>query len=93
MGFSRRKLRYSIIKEFDKGERPTHETFGVNQEDYVKFLRELQDDGYITGITFTKTSLLGRPRPTPLGEKYVDENSPLARSYRTAKELRDWIRL
>ncbi|WP_100012295.1 YjcQ family protein [Lentibacillus sediminis] len=93
MEVSRRRLRYSVIKEFDKGKLPTHETFDIKPEDYVEFLRELQNDGYITGITFTKTSLLGRPRPTLLGEQYVDENSGLAKTYRVVKELRDWIRL
>jgi len=91
--FSRRKLRYSILKEMDKGKMPTHETFNIEAQEFIDFLDELQEDSYITGITFTKLSAFGRPRLTDKGEQYVDENSGLSKSYKVAKELRDWIKL
>lgn len=90
--FSRRKLRYSILKELDRGRSITHEKFGITSPEFIAMLHEMQKDDYITGITFTKTHTTGTPRPTPLGEQYTDENSGLAKSYKLAKEIRDWIK-
>lgn len=54
----------------------------------------MQNDGYMAGIIFTKTHIIfKKARLTPLGEQYVDENSGLAKTYKVAKELRDWIKL
>lgn len=90
---NKRRLRYSVLKEFDKGIKPTHETFDINQKDYINFLKEMQNDGYITGIIFTKTHIIfEKARLTPFGEQYIDENSISAKTYRAAKEIRDWIR-
>lgn len=48
----------------------------------------------MAGIIFTKTHIIfKKARLTPLGEQYVDENSGLAKTYKVAKELRDWIKL
>ncbi|GAA5416210.1 hypothetical protein Pryu01_01242 [Paraliobacillus ryukyuensis] len=90
----RRKLRYSILKELDKGNDISKELYGLDSETFIFFVNELKEDGYITNVTIDFSgSFVGSPRLTPEGEKYVDEHSKMKTVYGLVKELRDWVKL
>lgn len=92
--FDRRKLRYSILKELDKGNDISKELYGLDLNSFISFLNELNEDGYITNVAIDFLgSFIDKPRLTPKGEKYVDENSKMKKAYGLVKELRDWVKL
>lgn len=65
---------------------------GLSKDELEKFMIGMQKDGFVEGIIATKDRLIvDRARVTLLGENYLSENSKLAKGYRVAKEIRDWI--
>ncbi|QAS52793.1 YjcQ family protein [Halobacillus litoralis] len=72
-GSKRREVRNSVLKTIDSGKSPSHEEFSLSKQEFVKILSETQEDGYITGLQSTKDGLVGSPRLTPMGERYIDE--------------------
>lgn len=86
------RLRYLILKEITNGERISSKGFNMDSDEFEKFLIGMQTDGYIDGLSSSKDRLyILDVRVTALGEKYLKENSKLAKFYQGAKEVRDWI--
>ena len=70
----RREVRHAILKDLDSGNKLSHTNYDLDQSQFANFLLEMQDDGYVSGIQTTKDGLIGSPRATPLGERYIDEH-------------------
>lgn len=90
--YNAERLRFAILKEINKGTEINYEMFGIPKDEFEKFVIGMQEDGYISGIVGTKDKvLLSGIRVKPEGEKYLKENSKLAKTYRRIKEIKDWI--
>lgn len=92
----KQKLRYAILREIDKKNTPLTEVeFGVTEEEFHNAIRFLDREGYLSGIDYADD----RPwinkldsELTEKGEKYLKENSAVAKAYKGLKEIRDWLK-
>ena len=97
---NKKKLRYAILKEIEKGNKSlTEDDFNapeVTSAVFIEAIRHLNREGYIKGLAY------GDDRPvlfegttylTEKGETYLQENSFLAKGYKGLKEIRDWLKL
>lgn len=91
----RKKLRYSILKELNEGNKKiNHTTYGLTVFEFNLFIKDIQDEGLIKGALITKDgAALSFARITISGEDYLSANSKWAKGYNAVKELRDWIPL
>lgn len=97
----RKKLIFSILKEIEKGNRPSHEDYGLSLEEFGGLIEIIIDDKLIkngsvirAGIgNKVKGYLLNHAQITLKGEEFLKENSIWSKTYNTAKELRDWMKL
>lgn len=93
------KLRYAILKEIDSVDGLTDaeftpETFGISEKEFEKELTYLQSNNFVVSIIWWdgKPQLFSEATLTEKGETYLSENSTLAKTYKVAKELRDWLK-
>ncbi|MDU1322147.1 MAG: YjcQ family protein [Clostridium botulinum] len=92
----KQKLRYAILREIDKNNMPLTEVeFGVIKEEFDNAIRFLDCEEYLSGIDYAD----GRPwinkldsELTEKGEKYLKDNSALAKAYKGLKEIKDWLK-
>ncbi|RNB56536.1 hypothetical protein EDM57_12065 [Brevibacillus gelatini] len=90
------KLRYAILKEIYNGNTTlTEADLCVGREEFDEAVNFLSREGYLTGIIWADD----RPHLpkiglvlTEKGEKYLEENSVLAKTYKGLKEIREWIK-
>jgi hypothetical protein len=96
---SKKKLRYAVLKEVEKGINHrdlTHEDFSVTEKELYDCMEYLVDEKYVKGFIYADAKYqfsLGSPRLTEKGENYLEENSALAKTYKGLKEIRDWLKL
>lgn len=95
MKMDKKKLRYAILKEIDScNKKLTEKDFGVSEGEFDEAVRFLDREGYLKGfrygdnrpILFDGTSYL-----TEKGEKYLEENSALSKTYKGLKEIKEWL--
>lgn len=90
--YNTKRLRLAILKEIEKGSQINNGMFDVPKDDFRSFLENMEKDGYVDGVHSTKDRLiLSELRLRPDGEKYLEENSSLAKAYNGLKEIRSWI--
>lgn len=91
------KLKYAILKRVDDNKKEfDHTTFGISKEQFDDEMRYLQRNRYVGGILFADDEAYSYQHTIyiePKGEVFLKENSKLAKSYRVAKEIREWIKL
>lgn len=94
------KIAYSILKEFsDENRTINHEIYGIENTEFLGILSFLQKEELIRGIKVTKyvnghqIGCWDNAEVTMKGIKYLEENSILAKGYKTIKEIRDWLPL
>lgn len=94
------KIMYSILKEFSDGNRAIdQETYGIEYIEFIGILEFIQSEELIRGFKATKYvngTQIGwwdKAEVTMKGIQYLDENSKLAKGYKTFKEIRDWLPL
>lgn len=93
---NKKKLRYAIAKEVDKGNNKLSEDdFGVTESQFDEAVGFLSREGYMSGFRYGDN----RPRLsegmaylTEKGEHFLTENSAIAKTYKGFKEARDWIK-
>ena len=90
------KLRYAILKEISEGNTPlTEQDFGVNEEQFDEAVGFLTREKYAEGICRADDrpvlEKIG-PIATEKGERYLAENSTLAKAYKGLKEIKSWIK-
>ncbi|MGN7311558.1 YjcQ family protein [Alkalicoccobacillus gibsonii] len=94
MRFDRRKLRYAVLKEIDRGnlDSITQEALGLSKSDHMGFIEELQNDDYIRGAEFYQTgAYLKDARLSLAGEEYVHDNNEWVKAYNAIKEIKEFI--
>lgn len=92
---NKKKLRYAILKEIDKGNTTlTEKDFNVEEEVFDEAAWFLQREGYLIGVEIDddRAWIEGCVKLTEKGENYLEENSMLAKGYKGLKEIRDWIK-
>ena len=94
---NKKKLRYAIAKEIDKGNAALSEgDFGVSEKEFDDAVNFLSREGYLTDISYADNRPLmfeGSASLTEKGESYLSENSALSKGYKGLKEIRDWLKL
>lgn len=93
---NKKKLRYAILKEIDKGNTPLTECdFGVEESVFNKAVWFLMREVYLIGVYNADNKphidKIG-PRLTEKGENFLDENSTWSKLYKGLKEIKDWIK-
>lgn len=92
------KLRYAILKEIEKNEKDVdYQTFKIDQLLFGKEANFLLDSGYVKNALFLEGRQFvifknGHSVLTEKGEQYLKDNSLLGKSYKIAKEIKDWIK-
>lgn len=91
---NKKKLRYAMLKEIEKGNIPlTEQDFNVEEDDFDEAAWFLQREGYLIGVgKGDDRAWIEEVELTEKGERYLEENSLLAKGYKGLKEIRDWIK-
>lgn len=92
---NKKKLRYAILKEIDKGNNVlTEEDFNVEEETFSEAAWFLQREGYLIGVESSddRAWIDGNVKLTEKGENYLEKNRMLAKGYKGLKEIRDWVK-
>lgn len=92
----KKKLRYAILKEIDKGNTPLTEfDFEVEEREFNEAVWFLMREGYLIGVYNADNKphidKIG-PRLTEKGETLLEENSTWSKLYKGLKEIKDWIK-
>ncbi|MGL4571842.1 MAG: YjcQ family protein [Clostridium sp.] len=92
----KKKLRYAILREIDKGNTPlTEKNFKVEEKDFNEAVWFLKREGYLIGIYNAENKphidKIG-PRLTEEGEKFLEDNSKWGKLYKGIKEIKDFIK-
>ncbi|EGP4894871.1 hypothetical protein FI615_002397 [Enterococcus faecium] len=92
------KIRYAILKEIENGnyENLDFGILGISEEQFNDQLNFLKNESYIAGGSYGGNVLMTATyrflKLTEKGEFFLEENSTFAKSYKLAKEIRDWIK-
>ncbi|MGG2439830.1 YjcQ family protein [Enterococcus faecium] len=92
------KIRYAILKEIENGnyENIDFGILGISEEQFNDQLNFLKNESYIVGGTYGSNVLLPATyrflKLTEKGEIFLAENSTFSKTYKMAKEIRDWIK-
>ena len=89
----KKKLRYLILTEIDKGNVKMNQlTLEVSKEEFEDTLEFLHDEKYIKGYEYNYDGpSLSDAKITEKGEIYLKDNSVLNSWYKHFKELRSWL--
>ena len=99
MAINQLRIALSVVHELSQGNKPRAEDFGISDKDFGALLMDLQknkhyieyasvryyDGGEVVYIT------LDNARVTLEGEQFLIDNSALMKTYKSLKEVRDWI--
>lgn len=92
------KLRYAILKEIEKNDKDVdYQTIKIDPLLFGKEANFLLDSGYVKNALFLEGRQFvifrnGYSVLTEKGEQYLKDNSLLGKSYKIAKEIKDWIK-
>jgi len=91
----KKKLRYAILREIDKGNRTiTEKDLEVKEAEFDDAIRFLTSNGYLNGIDYGDNRPImddGTAGLTEKGEEFLEENSGWKKAYNAAKEIKEWI--
>lgn len=90
------KLRYAIAKEIYEGNTPlTEKDFEVSEDQFDEAVNFLKREEYLIGVFYSDNRphlyKIG-PELTEKGENFLKENGDWSKTYKTIKEIRDWIK-
>ena len=93
------KLMLSFMRELNDGNIPSAKDYEINNDEYADIIEACQDAGYIKGASITRAGAgnkvaimwLDQVKLTVSGMEYLHERSPLMKTYKGLKELRDWL--
>ncbi|MGX4600258.1 YjcQ family protein [Faecalimicrobium sp. JNUCC 81] len=91
---NKKKFRYAILKEIEKGNLRFDETiFEVDEEIFDDNVNFLKREGYIDGVRYydNRPHFDGCVYLTEKGEQFLEENSSWSKFYKGVKEFKSWI--
>lgn len=96
-----KKLMYSILKELEEGNTPSKEDYDLDLEQWGEIAEVIINNGFAEKVTvqpggFGKSYayvMYNKAKITFKGIEYLEQNSGFAKTYKSLKELRDWIKL
>ncbi len=96
MGNNQLKIVISILKECSDGNMPKASDYEISNEQYWDILDAMQDEGLIKGIKFSRgreiiMAFEEGAKITIKGMEYLNSNSPLVKTYKGLKEVREWL--
>jgi predicted transglutaminase-like protease len=92
------KIRYSILKEIDNGNRPLHIEYEITQNEFCDIIQNFIDEGLLTNAKVERmgsnkrVALIKGSRVTTEGKEYLNKNTTWSKAYSLAKEIRDWVK-
>lgn len=88
-----KKVIYSILKEVQEGREPKATDYDLSPEEFVKVAKIIKDERYLDNVGIAATVVfLTNCQVTMKGIEFLEQNSPLAKTYRGIKEIRDWLK-
>lgn len=99
---NREKIKYSILKEIEKGESiPKYEDYGISKEEFGEIVELIIEDELIKDGEVKRMGIgskvgyvfLAKARLTSKGYQYLKENSAWSKTYKGLKEVREWLPL
>lgn len=94
-----KKIIYSILVEIKKHESvPKASDYELSNKDFADIIKIIKDEKYADNISIAGRDdftivWLEDSKITMKGLKYIEENSPLAKTYMGLKEVHDWLKL
>lgn len=92
---NKNKLRYAILKEISEENTPlTEQDLEVSEDKFDEAVRFLTREKYAEGIYYADNRpVLNKIGPTATGkvEHYLAENSTLAKTYKSLREIKSWV--
>lgn len=91
------KIVFSIVKEISEGNIPHAEDYGISNDQFADLLELTQEANLIKNVKILRDgngvySLnIHKAKVTFEGLQYLHDNSPLMKTYKGLKEVRDWI--
>ncbi|KRF53843.1 hypothetical protein ASG98_25625 [Bacillus sp. Soil531] len=92
------KIRYSILKEIDNGNRPLHTEYEITQNEFCDIIQNFIDEDLLANAKVERmgsnkrVALINGSRVTTQGKEYLNKNTAWSKPYSLAKEIRDWIK-
>ena len=75
------KIRYSILKEIDNGNRPLHIEYEITQNEFCDIIQNFIDEGLLANAKIERmgsnkrVALIKGSRVTTKGKEYLSENT------------------
>jgi hypothetical protein len=97
---SKQKLMYSILKEIEKGNRPSQLDYDITKDEFGEIIELLLDEGMLKNASVIRGGignkvqgvLLNGSRIGMPGLNFLEEKSNWSKAYNVLKEIRDWIK-
>ncbi|KJD45992.1 YjcQ family protein [Paenibacillus terrae] len=92
---NRKKIIYSILKEVQEGNEPKAVDYELSQGEFADIAQIIKDEGLLSNVAIAGGRIvwLNASKITLKGIEYLEQNSPLSKTYRGLKEVRDWLKL
>lgn len=89
-----KKIIYSILKEVQAGNEPKASDFDISQGEFADIAQIIKDENLLSNVAIAGGRIvwLNASKITMDGLDYLEQNSPLAKTYRGLKEVREWLK-
>lgn len=91
------KIIFSIVKEISEDNIPHASDYGISNEKFVDLVEIAQEANLIKNVKVLRTGngvhslIIDKAKVTFGGLQYLHDNSPLMRTYKGLKEVKEWI--
>lgn len=95
------KIMLSIMREINDGNEPKASDYELETNEFWGIIEKCQDAGYMKGAAAAtggqgnkaRIIWLNQAEVTVLGLEYLKEHSPLMKTYKGLKEIKEWLTL
>lgn len=96
---NRDKIKYSILKEVEKGKIPRAIDYELSQEQFGNIVEEMLEKDYLDNVyviragigNIVKSVLFKSPKIKSNGYKFLEDHNFWSKAYSLLKEIREWI--
>ena len=83
------KIIFSIVKEISEDNIPHASDYGISDDKFADLLEIAQEAHLIKNVV--QSLMIDNAKVTFEGLQYLHDNSPLMRTYKGLKEVKEWI--